>query len=101
MSILDTIIGATKQHPEIDQQQHFSLVQTALQMFGNGGGLSGLRNNAQSQGIGHIFQSWVGSGPNQAITPEQTQGLLGEDKINQLASRAGVSPGIASAAIAG
>jgi uncharacterized protein YidB (DUF937 family) len=36
----------------------------------------------------------------QPIGPGQLQGLLGEDRLNELARRAGVPPAIASAALA-
>ena len=101
MSILDSILGATQQHSEVNQQQHASLVQSAMQMFGNHAGMSDLMRNAESQGVGHIFQSWVGTGANQPIAAQQVEGMVGEDRINQLAARAGVSPGIAKAALAG
>ena len=100
MSIFDTLMGAVEQHSELNQEQHSNLVQTAMQMFGNHAGLSGLMNNAESQGIGHIFQSWVSTGTNQPIAPQQVQGLVGQDKINQLAARVGIPPAIASAALA-
>jgi uncharacterized protein YidB (DUF937 family) len=99
MSILDTVLAAAEQHSDVHQQQQTSLVQSAMQMFGNHAGLSGLLQNAESQGMGHIVQSWIGSGANQSIAPQQVQGLLGEDKLNQLASRAGIPPAIASAAL--
>lgn len=101
MSILDSILGATQQHSDMNQQQHASLVQSAMQMFGNHVGMSDLMRNAESQGTGHIFQSWVGTGANQPIAAQQVEGMIGQDRINQLAARAGVPPGIATAALAG
>jgi uncharacterized protein YidB (DUF937 family) len=100
MSTFDTLMGAAEQHPELNQEQHSNLVQTAMQMFGNHVGLSDLMNNAGSQGIDHIFQSWVSAGTNQPIAPQQVQGLVGQDKLNQLAARVGIPPAIASAALA-
>src|SRR5207253_4375080 len=38
MSILDNILGAVEPHSELNGEQHSSLVQTALQMFGNHAG---------------------------------------------------------------
>jgi hypothetical protein len=35
MSLLDTIAGVVEKHPETTDEQHASLVQTAIQMFGN------------------------------------------------------------------
>ena len=100
MSLLDSIVGAAERHPDVSQQQHLNLIQTAMQMFGNHAGLSGLMSNAQSQGMGEVFQSWVSTGANQPIGSQQAQGLIGQDRINQLAERVGVPPVVASAALA-
>ena len=92
-------MGAVKQPAEVNEGQHSNLVQTALEMFGNHAGLSSLVNNAQSQGLGHAVQSWVRTGANESISPQQVQGLLGEGRINEVARRVGVPPTVASAAL--
>jgi len=46
-------------------------------MFGNSGGLSSLMNNAESQGLGHIVGSWIGTGSNQSVSPDQVQRMVG------------------------
>jgi uncharacterized protein YidB (DUF937 family) len=99
MSILDTVIAAAEQHSDVNQQQHSSLVQSAMQMFGNHAGISGLLNNAEAHGMGNIVQSWIGTGSNQPIGSQQVQGLLGEDRLTQIATHAGIPPAIASAAL--
>ena len=99
MSILDSVMSAVEQHSELNQEQHSSLVQSALQMVGSHAGLSSLVNNAGSQGVGHVVQSWIGTGANQPIAPKQVQALLGQDKISQLAYRVGIPPAIASMAL--
>lgn len=99
MSILDTIMGSAERHPELNEDQHSSLVQSALQMFGNQNGISSLQQNAQSHGLGHIVQSWIGNGNNQPVDGSQVEGLVGEDRVNQLATRAGVSRSQASSAL--
>jgi len=99
MSILDTILGSAEQHPELNRDQHSSLVQTALQMFGNQGGLSSLLQSAQGQGLAQIVQSWIGNGTNQPIDASQLEELVGQDRINQLATRVGVPPALASSAL--
>ncbi|PYY13463.1 MAG: hypothetical protein DMG61_13265 [Acidobacteria bacterium] len=100
VSILDAVTSIAERHPETSEDQHSSLVQTAVQMFGNHAGLSELINNAESRGFGHVVQSWVGTGSNQPIAPEQVQGLVGQDRLNQFANRAGIPASIASAAMA-
>src|SRR5262249_33146970 len=99
MSILDTILGSTERHPDLNQNQHSSLVQSALQMFGNQGEISNLHQNAQSHGLGHIVQSWIGNGANQPVDASQVEGLVGEERVDELATRAGVSHSQASSAL--
>jgi len=99
MGLFDTIMSAVEQHPDVNQEQHTNLIQTAMQTFSNRNAISGLMASADSQGLGHIVQSWVSNTPNQAIGPEQLQSIIGQDKINEIASRVGIPPAIASVAL--
>jgi uncharacterized protein YidB (DUF937 family) len=54
------------------------------------GGLNGLVQQFASKGLGDIVNSWVGTGPNKAITSEQIQSALGSDTVNQLAYKVGL-----------
>ncbi len=99
MSILDTVMNAVDKHPEVSNQQHSSLIHAAMEMFGNSGAISGLMSNAQSHGLGHIVSSWIANGPNQQVSPDQVQNLVGQDRINELAQRTGMSSGLAGAAL--
>lgn len=56
------------------------------------GGLQGLVSQFESQGLGSTVQSWVGNGANKPISPEQLQQALGNETVQKLASRLGVSP---------
>jgi len=55
------------------------------------GGLGGLIQAFQKNGLGDIVNSWVSTGKNLPISPEQIQQGLGGDLLKQLASQAGVS----------
>ena len=59
---------------------------------GMSGGLGGLMSQFEQGGLGHIAQSWVGNGPNQAVTPEQLHGVLGTDQVQTMATQAGMQP---------
>ncbi len=59
------------------------------------GGLSGLLQQFRSAGLGDKVNSWVGTGQNQNLSPDEVEKGLGSDQVNQIASKAGVSPGIA------
>jgi uncharacterized protein YidB (DUF937 family) len=57
------------------------------------GGLGGLLTQFQNAGLGHIADSWVGNGTNQAVTPNQLQNVFGQDRVNDMANQAGMAPG--------
>lgn len=54
------------------------------------GGLQGMLAEAQNKGLGEAMKSWIGMGPNQAISAEQVSQLLGGDMLNQLAAKTGL-----------
>jgi uncharacterized protein YidB (DUF937 family) len=56
------------------------------------GGLQGIVAQFQQQGLGPTIQSWVGTGENLPISPEQVHRALGSDTIQQLAAKLGIPP---------
>jgi uncharacterized protein YidB (DUF937 family) len=71
-----------------------------LQMIQNHpGGIDGLVQAFHDNGMGAVVTSWVGSGANQAITPDQIQKVLGSGPVQALAQKLGVSPEQASATL--
>jgi uncharacterized protein YidB (DUF937 family) len=54
------------------------------------GGLSGLVQKFTSKGLGDIVSSWIGTGKNLPISPDQIQDVLGADTIKNIASKLGV-----------
>ena len=60
------------------------------------GGLAGIVQSFQKNGLGDIVNSWVSTGKNLPVTPEQVRQGLGSDFLSQLAGKAGVSPDAAS-----
>jgi len=55
------------------------------------GGVQGVVNHFEQQGFGPTVRSWVGTGPNQAITAEQIHQVLGSGAVQELAQKAGLS----------
>ena len=77
------------------------LVAGILQMIQNQpGGLQGLVQSFHEKGLGGLMNSWVSTGPNPPMTTDQVHQTLGGDKVKELAAAAGISPDIASSAIA-
>lgn len=57
------------------------------------GGLGGLLSQFQQAGLGNIAQSWVGGGDNHPVSPEQLQNVFGQDRVQDMASQAGMDQG--------
>jgi uncharacterized protein YidB (DUF937 family) len=57
------------------------------------GGLGDLLKQLQQGGHGETANSWVGSGANKAISPDDLANALGADQISTLASQTGMSRG--------
>jgi len=55
------------------------------------GGLGDLLKQLQQGGHGDTANSWVGGGPNKAISPGDLASALGADQIDSLASQSGMS----------
>lgn len=100
MGLFDEIKSGLGEHAGVDPQQHATLVQSAMEMLQNHGGIGSILSNAQSNGLGGIVSSWIGTGPNQPVDQNQVSGILGQDKLQEIANRAGIPPAIASAVLA-
>jgi len=55
------------------------------------GGLQGVVNEFERNGLGTTVKSWVSTGPNQPISADQVQRVLGPDLLQQLSQKSGVS----------
>ncbi len=54
-------------------------------------GLGGLLMTLKKGGLGNVINSWVSSGPNQSVSPNQLGSALGPNIIKMLAQRSGLS----------
>ncbi len=81
MSILDGVLGGlvgagvTSAISHVIEQQ---------------GGVQGLVEKFQQNGLGGIVQSWVGTGANQAVSTDQISQVLGSDMVKNLAAKFGI-----------
>ena len=94
MGLLDSIVGQVAGALEGSVpggQVHPGLVDVVSSLMTQGGGLQGLINQFEQQGLGHVVSSWIGTGENLAITPDQIQAVLGEPHIAAVAAKLGLS----------
>ncbi|MBY0465369.1 MAG: YidB family protein [Burkholderiales bacterium] len=93
---LQDLLGAVGNNPQLMQ-----LAASLLSNEGAAGGLNGLVAKFQQAGLGDVVASWIGSGQNQHISPEQLGNVLGNDTLAGLASQVGLSGGDAAQQLAG
>lgn len=87
--IVRHIIGSD---PDSAQRQSRSLAESLLDLLQDEdtGGIEGIRNRAQRQGLGDIVSSWIGTGQNRPITSDEATEILGRERIEALSQRAGI-----------
>jgi uncharacterized protein YidB (DUF937 family) len=71
------------------------LLQIAAAMLSNGGqfgGLQGLVRQFEQAGLGSHMSSWISSGQNLPISPDQLAQALGSGQVQQMAQQAGMDP---------
>ncbi len=64
------------------------------------GGIGGLAQLFQKQGLGEAASSWIGTGPNRSITASELERTLGRERVSALGQRAGLSEPSAASALA-
>ena len=57
------------------------------------GGLNELVQRFERGGLGDVIGSWIGSGPNQRIGPDQLHQAIGPETIERLSEKTGIGKG--------
>jgi len=86
--IVKSAIGANTSEEAEPKTQN--LVNGTLGMLDSMGGINGLVSKFQQSGLGDVAASWVGTGENKSIQPDQLTNVLGKDQIRTLAQQAGI-----------
>ena len=101
MGLLDSVLGSVL--GSMGGQQggqaaggNAALINMVVGMLANGsaqGGLGGLLQQFQKSGMGDVAASWVGTGQNQPISPDQITNVLGGATIFNMAQQLGMGRG--------
>jgi uncharacterized protein YidB (DUF937 family) len=73
-----------------------NLLSAVMSMVQQNGGLPSTLEMFRQKGLGQQADSWVGTGANSSITPDQLQHVFGGDQLQNLAAQLGTSHGQAS-----
>lgn len=95
MGLLDSIVGqvAGALGGGTGQQQPNGLLEAVTGLLNNPqtGGLQGLIQAFEQQGLGHVIGSWIGTGQNLPISADQLQAVLGNEQLQAMAQKLGLS----------
>ena len=96
MSLLDALTsiagGASQEHAGVAD----ALSQVMQQ---HPGGMDGILNQLKQNGLANEVESWVNPGQNASITPAQVQQGFGQQAVESIAEKAGISPAVATGII--
>lgn len=56
------------------------------------GGVQGVVNQLRSNGLGPTVNSWISEGPNTPMSASEVHNAFGDQTLNELAAKAGMSP---------
>lgn len=89
MSLTDTI---QEKAASILGTSNTQLTQAISKVIDECGGMDGLIKKFQDKGLGDVVQSWIASTPNKSITSDQITNVLGQDLLQKVASKVGMTP---------
>jgi uncharacterized protein YidB (DUF937 family) len=95
MGLLDSIIGGLTS----GNQQHAALFNEVGTLVKDAGGVGGLQQQFEQNGLGSLIQGWISNGPNPPITGQQIIQVLGQDRIAAMASKVGLNEGEVAAGL--
>jgi uncharacterized protein YidB (DUF937 family) len=103
MGLLDGILGGLAGNllggsPQPGRGNQF--LQLAFQILQQNGGLTGVLEKFKSSGLGQQAESWVGTGANLPISPNQISQVLGNTNLGELAAKLGLPEGTANSGLA-
>jgi uncharacterized protein YidB (DUF937 family) len=100
MSLFDQLLGGLIGQLGGGQQKNALLDLAASVIRNQPGGLTGLIQRFTQAGLGDQVKSWVGTGANLPVSADQLTAALGQDNIEAMSQRLGVSAQAVTAGLA-
>jgi uncharacterized protein YidB (DUF937 family) len=72
------------------EEKQGDLISTIMNLIGGQGGLNGLINQFNSKGLGDVISSWISTGENKPVSPNQIENVLDNNTINSITSKLGI-----------
>ena len=97
MGLLDDVLGQVQSRLGAQAGgTHPDLVPELMRLLNGVGGVAGLVQMFSQGGLGHIAQSWVGTGNNLPVSASQLEQVLGSGQLQALAGKLGLPAGALS-----
>jgi|APLak6261672214_1056088.scaffolds.fasta_scaffold00047_14 uncharacterized protein YidB (DUF937 family) len=87
--IVKSAIGTNDSSGQVENKTQ-NLLNGSLEMLEKMGGIDGLVKKLQQSGMGDIAESWIGTGENRNINPDQLANALGKDQVDAVARQADI-----------
>ncbi len=103
MGLLDNVTGKVNDLESAIPQgsEHAGLMgQVTDFVHAHPGGLAGLVQTFREKGLGDVVNSWISRERNQPVTAAQIESVLGNEKVQALAAKLGVSTSTISTGLA-
>ncbi len=91
MGLLDTVMAELPEEHQATAETGVSAALLSLLDEHQGGGLKNLADALNNSGLRNALESWLGGGSNQQVSPQDLHDALGEDRVQQLAQKSGMS----------
>lgn len=99
MGLLDSILGG-QNTPGENTGGANPLLGVITGLLAQSGGVQGLLNKFTQAGHDDKVKSWLSTGENQPISPDQVTNVVGSDQVSAIAAKLGVDPAQASQLLA-
>jgi len=91
VSVMGGMMGGGQAAPGPQGVGSSQMIQMALRVLQQNGGIEGLLAKFQQAGMGQQAQSWIGTGQNMPISPDVLAQIFGQGQLGQIAQQMGMS----------
>ena len=82
--LLGSLVGGLNNH------QQSNLMSSVAGLLQSSGGLQGLLQKFNSQGLGDLVKGWISTGPNPPASAQQVEQVFGAAQLDQMAAQTGI-----------
>jgi uncharacterized protein YidB (DUF937 family) len=87
MGLLDSVLGSLSGNGGGNN----ALLDGVMDIVNQNGGIGGLAEKFQQGGMGDLMKSWISTGENLPISADQISGVLGNEKVAEIAQKFGLN----------